>query len=179
MSAAKSASFARENRSLELRRQAALSEKPQAADQGFLNVIEMKKEMVEKIKRQVGVFDVGTQPTAKPLPQGLIRKDLPKIMTPPKDGLPVHIVKLLQMGHAPLGRRILQKRDNNHNNAVPVYMPPHKANRGSNTSAATLRISATKTETNERLVRNISGTASRFSLIVTAMQRAAAIGASF
>ena len=59
--------------------------------------------MVEKIKRQVGIFDLGIQPAAKPLPQGVEGKNLPKVMAPPKDGLPVDIVKLLQLDHAFLG----------------------------------------------------------------------------
>lgn len=59
--------------------------------------------MVEEIKRQVGIFDVGIEAAAKPLPQGSEGKNLSKIMTPPKYGLPVDIVKLLQLAYAPLG----------------------------------------------------------------------------
>jgi len=67
----------------------------------------MEKEMVEEIKRQVGIFDLGIQATAKPLPQGSEGKNLPKIMASPKYGFPVDIVKLLQLVHAPLGWRAL------------------------------------------------------------------------
>jgi hypothetical protein len=179
MSAAKSASFARAAHPLKLRRQAALSEKPQTADQRLLDIIEMEKEVVEEIKRQVGIFDVGAQPAAKPLPQGSEGKNLPKIMAPPKYGLRVNIVKLLELAHAPLGWSALQQINNNQNDAVPVNTPSHKADRWSNRSATTLWIAATKTETNKGLVRKISRTASRFSLVVSAMQRAAAIRASF
>jgi len=100
---AKPASFARAAHSLELRRQATVSEKPQTANQRLLDIIEMEKEMVEEIKRQVAIFDLGIQPAAKPLPQGAEGKNLPKVMAPPKDGLPVDIVKLLHLAHALLG----------------------------------------------------------------------------
>ncbi|MBU4264386.1 MAG: hypothetical protein KKC76_21265 [Proteobacteria bacterium] len=80
-----------------------MSEKPQTADQRFLDIIEIENEMIEEINRQVGISDLGIEATAKPLPQGSEGKNLPKIMAPPKYGLPVDIVKLLQLDHAPLG----------------------------------------------------------------------------
>lgn len=171
-----SASFARAVRSLDLRRQAALSEKPQTADQSFPDVLAMRNEVGEKIKRQVVVWYPAAQATSKPLPQGFRRKNLPEIMTPSQDGLSVDIVEVLQLGHAPLGRSALQQRDHKHNNAGPVDTSSHKADRRSNASATAVRSSATKAETNQDFIRKITRAATRFARIMPTVQRTTAKG---